>query len=73
MFNNCLTSSHLCEVHIYGLQDPMRGGEDDMFRDLVAYIHADDAEALARDEVAPPRKRLVPEFMIQLARRVSPF
>ncbi|XP_028776383.1 probable isoprenylcysteine alpha-carbonyl methylesterase ICMEL1 isoform X1 [Neltuma alba] len=55
------------------LQDPMRGGEDDMFRDLVGYIHADDAEARARDEAAPPRRRLVPECMIQLARRVSPF
>ncbi|KAG7975330.1 hypothetical protein I3843_06G092800 [Carya illinoinensis] len=55
------------------LQDPMRGGRDQMFEDLVAIIHAGDAEALHRDEVAPPNKRLVPEFMLQWARRVSPF
>lgn len=55
------------------LQDPMRGGEDDMFRDLVGYIHADDAVARGRDAAAPPRRRLVPECMIRLARRVSPF
>ncbi|KAL3631301.1 putative isoprenylcysteine alpha-carbonyl methylesterase icmel1 [Castilleja foliolosa] len=55
------------------LQDPMRGGRDDMFEDLVAMIHAGDAEAVARDATAPPRKRLVPEFMLKLARSVSPF
>jgi hypothetical protein len=51
----------------------MRGGDDDMFDDLVAYIHAGDAEALSRDATAPPRKRLVPEFMLKLAHTVSPF
>ncbi|KAL3501622.1 hypothetical protein ACH5RR_036071 [Cinchona calisaya] len=55
------------------LQDPMRGGRDDMFEDLVAIIHAGDSEALARDASAPPRKRLVPEFMLKLAHSVSPF
>ncbi|CAJ1941937.1 unnamed protein product [Sphenostylis stenocarpa] len=55
------------------LQDPMRGGKDDMFEDLVAYIHAGDAEARARDAVAPPRRRLVPECMLKLAHSVSPF
>ncbi|KAG2706774.1 hypothetical protein I3760_05G118000 [Carya illinoinensis] len=55
------------------LQDPMRGGTDKMFEDLLAIIHAGDADALAKDAVAPPRRRLVPEFMLQLARRVSPF
>ncbi|KAB1206474.1 putative isoprenylcysteine alpha-carbonyl methylesterase ICMEL1 [Morella rubra] len=55
------------------LQDPMRGEGDQMFEDLVAIIHADDTEALAKDAAAPPRRRLVPEFMLQLARRVSPF
>ncbi|CAB4295525.1 unnamed protein product [Prunus armeniaca] len=55
------------------LQDPMRGGKDDMFEDLVAIIHEGDSEALAKDAVAPPRKRLVPEFMLKLAHRVSPF
>ncbi|KAK2994360.1 hypothetical protein RJ640_017872, partial [Escallonia rubra] len=49
------------------LQDPMRGGSDDMFEDLVALIHAGDSEALAKHAAAPPRKRLVPEFMLKLA------
>ena len=51
----------------------MRGGKDQMFEDLVSIIHAGDSEALAKDAVAPPRKRLVPEFMLKLAGRVSPF
>ncbi|EOY02188.1 hypothetical protein QUC31_013391 [Theobroma cacao] len=55
------------------LQDPMRGGRDEMFEDLVAIIHAGDEDALARDAVAPPRRRLVPEFMLKLAHSVSPF
>ncbi|KAL6192984.1 hypothetical protein ACLB2K_034069 [Fragaria x ananassa] len=55
------------------LQDPMRGGRDDMFEDLVAIIHEGDSEALARDAVAPSRRRLVPEFMLKLAHKVSPF
>ncbi|KAK2635906.1 hypothetical protein Ddye_030698 [Dipteronia dyeriana] len=55
------------------LQDPMRGGSDEMFEDLVSIIHADDSESRAKDAVAPRRRRLVPEFMIKLARSVSPF
>ncbi|KAL9226009.1 hypothetical protein vseg_001868 [Gypsophila vaccaria] len=55
------------------LQDPMRGGSDQMFEDLVSIIHAGDEEALAKDAIAPPRKRLVPEIMLKLARAVSPF
>ncbi|OIV93685.1 hypothetical protein TanjilG_16536 [Lupinus angustifolius] len=55
------------------VQDPMRGGKDDLFDDLVAYIHAGDAEASAKDAAAPPRRRLVPEFMLRLAHIVSPF
>ncbi|KAE9451091.1 hypothetical protein C3L33_17025, partial [Rhododendron williamsianum] len=55
------------------LQDPMRGGDDKLFEDLVSHIHAGDSEALAKDANAPPRKRLVPEFMLKLARSVSPF
>lgn len=57
----------------YSFQDPMRGGKDDMFEDLVAYIHSGDADARARDATAPPRRRLVPEFMLKLAHSVSPF
>ncbi|CAM8886002.1 unnamed protein product [Rhodiola kirilowii] len=55
------------------VQDPMRGGRDELFEDLVSYIHRDDPEALAADAVAPPRRRLVPEFMLKLAHIVSPF
>ncbi|KAI6670497.1 hypothetical protein NL676_005382 [Syzygium grande] len=55
------------------LQDPLRGGEDELFDHLVAFIHADDPEAQARDATAPPRTRLVPELLLWLARRMSPF
>lgn len=55
------------------LQDPLRGGEDDLFDYIVAYIHANDKEALAKDAMAAPRKRLVPEILLNLARRISPF
>jgi len=36
-------------------------------------IKADDALSSAKDVVAPVARRLVPEFMLQLARRISPF
>ncbi|CAO2828437.1 unnamed protein product [Amaranthus hypochondriacus] len=55
------------------LQDPMRGGNDPMFEDLVAIIHADDEDGQAKDAMAPQRKRMVPEIMLKLARAVSPF
>ncbi|KAJ8445391.1 hypothetical protein Cgig2_010749 [Carnegiea gigantea] len=55
------------------LQDPMRGGTDQMFEDLAATIHDGDEEALAKDALAPPRRRLVPECMLRLATAVSPF
>ncbi|XP_076914383.1 isoprenylcysteine alpha-carbonyl methylesterase ICME-like isoform X2 [Bidens hawaiensis] len=54
------------------VQDPMRG-DDKLFDDLVAIIHAGDEEALARQARAPPRRRLVPEFMLKLAGKISPF
>ncbi|KAJ8751648.1 hypothetical protein K2173_025807 [Erythroxylum novogranatense] len=55
------------------LQDPLRGGKDELFDHLVAVIHAGDSEALAKDATAPPRRRLVPELLLRLASRVSPF
>ncbi|KAI3976845.1 hypothetical protein MKX01_008703 [Papaver californicum] len=55
------------------LQDPMRGGKDDLFEDILSYIHAGDSAALAKDAVASPRRRLVPEIMLKLAHKVSPF
>ncbi|CAH9102172.1 unnamed protein product [Cuscuta epithymum] len=55
------------------LQDPLRGGKDDLFDYVVALIHAGDKEALDRDASAPPRTRLVPEILLKLARWISPF
>lgn len=55
------------------MQDPLRGGKDDLFDQLVAVIHVGDEEALAKDALAPPRKRLVPEILLMLARQISPF
>lgn len=55
------------------LQDPMRGGYDLLFDDVMAILHADDEEAKARDAEAPLRPRLVPEFLLYLAHIVSPF
>ncbi|KAF5479291.1 hypothetical protein F2P56_000125 [Juglans regia] len=55
------------------LHDPLRGGKDELFDQVVAVIHAGDKEALSKDAMAPPRRRLVPEFLLQLARKISPF
>ncbi|KAK7266738.1 hypothetical protein RIF29_19390 [Crotalaria pallida] len=55
------------------LQDPLRGGKDDLFDYVVAFIHSNDNDALAKDANAPPRRRLVPEILLKLARRISPF
>ncbi|KAG9146661.1 hypothetical protein Leryth_019688 [Lithospermum erythrorhizon] len=55
------------------LQDPLRGGKEDLFDFLVAFIHANDEEALQKDAMAPPRRRLVPELLLKLAREISPF
>ncbi|KAH0668527.1 hypothetical protein KY289_023020 [Solanum tuberosum] len=53
------------------LQDPMRGGIDDMLDDLITLIHGDSSESIRANST--PRKRLVPEFMLKMARSVSPF
>ncbi|KAL9266360.1 putative isoprenylcysteine alpha-carbonyl methylesterase ICMEL2 [Drosera capensis] len=55
------------------LQDPLRGGKDEMFRQLLSVIHAGDAEALAKDAIAPPNRRFVPEILLKLAHEISPF
>lgn len=55
------------------MQDPLRGGKDELFDHIVAFIHAGDEEALTKDAMAPPRRRLVPEILLMLAGRVSPF
>ncbi|XP_073103631.1 probable isoprenylcysteine alpha-carbonyl methylesterase ICMEL1 isoform X3 [Elaeis guineensis] len=55
------------------LQDPFRGGKDELLEDIIAVVHADDAAALANDGAAPAARRLVPECMLQLASKISPF
>ncbi|KAK1410232.1 hypothetical protein QVD17_36767 [Tagetes erecta] len=55
------------------VQDPLRGGKDELFDYIVSYIHAGDANALAKVAMAPTRKRLCPELLLKLAGMVSPF
>lgn len=55
------------------LQDPLRGGKDKLFEHMVSVIHADDHEALAKDAMAPPMRRFVPEILLKLAGHISPF
>ncbi|KAI7744171.1 hypothetical protein M8C21_020789 [Ambrosia artemisiifolia] len=55
------------------VQDPLRGGKDELFDYIVNYIHAGDVDALAKVAKAPPRTRLCPEPLIKLAGMVSPF
>ncbi|BAU01680.1 hypothetical protein VIGAN_11096300 [Vigna angularis var. angularis] len=53
------------------LQDPLRG--DYLFEHAVAVIHSNDSDALTKDPFAPRRKRLVPEILLKLATKISPF
>ncbi|KAJ7544199.1 hypothetical protein O6H91_09G069100 [Diphasiastrum complanatum] len=55
------------------LQDPMRGGRDELLLDILAVVHAGDDDAETDDAVAPCSERLLPEILLQLARKVSPF
>ncbi|TKY50058.1 Isoprenylcysteine alpha-carbonyl methylesterase ICME [Spatholobus suberectus] len=55
------------------LQDPLRGGKDDLFDQIVAIVHSNDSDALAKDATAPPRRRFVPEILLKLAHKISPF
>ncbi|KAK7316211.1 hypothetical protein VNO77_35060 [Canavalia gladiata] len=55
------------------LQDPLRGGKDDLFDHIVAIVHSNDSDALSKDATAPPRRRFVPEILLKLARKISPF
>ncbi|CAJ1947350.1 unnamed protein product [Sphenostylis stenocarpa] len=55
------------------VQDPLRGGIDYLFEHAVAVIHNDDSDALAKDAFAPPRSRFVPEILLKLASKISPF
>lgn len=52
----------------------MRGGKDELLADILGIVHANDEEARAEAiKNAHLRRRLVPEFLLQLARTVSPF
>eukprot|EP00246_Nothoceros_aenigmaticus_P012513 TRINITY_DN3924_c0_g1_i1.p1 TRINITY_DN3924_c0_g1~~TRINITY_DN3924_c0_g1_i1.p1 ORF type:complete len:238 (-),score=43.41 TRINITY_DN3924_c0_g1_i1:395-1108(-) len=51
------------------LQDPMRGGVDELLEDVLVVLGTGPAAQLE----ASARRRLVPEILLQLARSVSPF
>ncbi|TVU01148.1 hypothetical protein EJB05_53395, partial [Eragrostis curvula] len=53
--------------------DPLRGGRDPLVEDILNVIHADDPIARQKIALAPIPRRLVFEWQIKLARRVSPF
>ncbi|KAK3137918.1 hypothetical protein QOZ80_5AG0362130 [Eleusine coracana subsp. coracana] len=55
------------------IQDPLRGGKDQLVDDVVSVIHADDAIAWEKDASTPIPERLVYEWQIKLARQISPF
>jgi len=55
------------------LQDPLRGGRDQLVEDVISVIHADDAHACEKDALAPTPECLVYEWQIKLARQISPF
>ncbi|CAN6327179.1 unnamed protein product [Urochloa humidicola] len=55
------------------LQDPLRGGRDQLLEDVISVIHADDADAREKVALAPTPERLVYEWQIKLARQISPF
>ncbi|KAJ3683331.1 hypothetical protein LUZ60_013558 [Juncus effusus] len=55
------------------LQDPLRGGEDQLLETIVKIIHEDDENANNGNIQAPIARRLVPEWMLMLAHKISPF
>lgn len=55
------------------LQDPLRGGRDKMLEEIAGVIHSEDPVVSAQHLVVPVARRLVPEFMLKLAGKVSPF
>lgn len=55
------------------IQDQLRGGKNELFEQMVAIIHSGDEEALTNDAMAPPMKRLLPEILLKMARKISPF
>lgn len=55
------------------MQDHLRGGKVEFLEYLIAFIHTGDKEALVQDVTATPRRRFVPEILLRLAGKVSPF
>ncbi|KAL4577363.1 hypothetical protein LXL04_013472 [Taraxacum kok-saghyz] len=55
------------------VQDALRGGKSELFDYIVYYIHGGNVDALAMVARAPPRNRLCPEPMLNLASMISPF
>lgn len=55
------------------LQDPMRGGRDELMEDLLGIVHEGDPAARAADQAAPPRRRMLPEVLLWAAHWLSPF
>eukprot|EP00252_Welwitschia_mirabilis_P011842 TRINITY_DN2631_c0_g1_i1.p1 TRINITY_DN2631_c0_g1~~TRINITY_DN2631_c0_g1_i1.p1 ORF type:complete len:208 (-),score=34.65 TRINITY_DN2631_c0_g1_i1:70-693(-) len=51
------------------MQDPMRGGKDQLLEDILSFIHSGDPPKHAN---AASRRRLVPEILLTLASKVSP-
>jgi len=44
-----------------------------MLEEIASVIHSEDPDVSADQLVVPAARRLVPEFMLKLAGRVSPF
>ncbi|XP_042453209.1 probable isoprenylcysteine alpha-carbonyl methylesterase ICMEL1 [Zingiber officinale] len=55
------------------LQDPLRGGRDELLEDIIKAIYAGDEVECANLALTPLPRRLVPEFMLKLAHKISPF
>uniref|UniRef100_A0A0D9YC88 protein-S-isoprenylcysteine alpha-carbonyl methylesterase n=1 Tax=Oryza glumipatula TaxID=40148 RepID=A0A0D9YC88_9ORYZ len=55
------------------IQDPLRGGRDPLVEDVLSIIHVDDEITQEKIALAPAPRRLVFEWQLQLARRISPF
>ncbi|XP_066380710.1 probable isoprenylcysteine alpha-carbonyl methylesterase ICMEL1 isoform X2 [Miscanthus floridulus] len=55
------------------LQDPLRGGRDKMLEEIASVIHTEDPDVSAQHLDVAVARRLVPEFMLKLAGKVSPF
>jgi hypothetical protein len=54
-------------------QDQMYGGRDELLADILSIVHVDNEQAKAEGAVAMMFWCLVPEILLQLAHKVSPF